>query len=105
MVDLAGCVRGTRQFPHIELQGAANEVLLLHGTSVANAANVCAGVFGVACGGVGANLVLPWPTSSARPTVVPCWLSLWVARDTASACEKWYGVGAECRMPSHRQVL
>ena len=78
----AGCVRGSLPFPLVELRGVANEVLLLHGTSTTNAANLVAGVFGVVCGGVGANPVLPWPTSSARPTVVPCCLSKWTARGT-----------------------
>ena len=58
LVDLlVGCVRGSLPFPRIELRGDANEVLLLHGTSAANAAILVAGVSGVVCGGVGANPV------------------------------------------------
>ena len=111
MSVVVGCVWGTLSFPRIELRGVANEVLLQHGTSAANAANIAAGVLGsvsygvllgVVCEGFGANLVSPWPTSSARLIVVPCCLSLWTARGTVRVGWERVGVGVECRM---REVL
>ena len=103
---MVGCARGSVPFPYIELREDANEVCLLHGTSIANAAILVVDASGYVCGGVGARPALPWPSSSARRTVVSWWVSLWAARGTVRGGMKWSGLGVTlCCPPSHRRLL
>ena len=70
MRPVVGCAWGLAPFPYIELRDDANEVCLLHGTSVANAAILVVEVSGNVCEGFGARPALLWPSSSASLTVV-----------------------------------